>query len=77
MEVEALYKKWKSRGVEFFGIAVSTTDAEWKAFVKEKGFTLEGAKNALRTKTEPTANEVLTDKLLSIRGELMSIASSM
>jgi hypothetical protein len=23
----------------FFGIAVSTTDAEWKAFVKEKGFT--------------------------------------
>jgi peroxiredoxin len=39
LEVEALYKKWKSRGVEFFGIAVSTTDAEWKAFVKEKGFT--------------------------------------
>jgi len=39
LEVEALYKKWKPRGVEFFGIAVSTTDAEWKAFVKEKGFT--------------------------------------
>ncbi len=38
-EVEALYKKWKSRGVEFFGIAVSTTDAEWKQFVQEKGFT--------------------------------------
>lgn len=38
-EVEALYKKWKSRGVEFFGIAVSTTDPEWKQFVKEKGFT--------------------------------------
>lgn len=39
VEVEALYKKWKPRGVEFFGIAVSTTDAEWKQFVKEKGFT--------------------------------------
>ena len=38
-EVEALYRKWKTRGVEFFGIAVSTTDAEWKQFVKEKGFT--------------------------------------
>lgn len=38
-EVEALYKKWKTRGVEFFGIAVSTTDPEWKQFVKEKGFT--------------------------------------
>jgi DNA-binding transcriptional MerR regulator len=45
--------------------------------VKEKGFTLEGAKNALRTKTEPAAHEVLTDKLLSIRSELMSIASSL
>jgi DNA-binding transcriptional MerR regulator len=45
--------------------------------VKEKGFTLEGAKNALRTKAEPTAHEVLTDKLLSIRSELMSIASSL
>ncbi len=38
-EVEALYKKWKTRGVDFYGIAVSTTDEEWKKFVKEKGFT--------------------------------------
>lgn len=38
-EVQAIYEKWKSRGVEFFGIAVSTTDEEWKKFVKEKGFT--------------------------------------
>ncbi len=38
-EVEVLYRKWKSRGVEFYGIAVSTTDEEWKKFVKEKGFT--------------------------------------
>ena len=45
--------------------------------VKEKGFTLEGAKNALRTKAEPTAHEVLTDKLLGIRSVLMSIASSL
>lgn len=45
--------------------------------VKEKGFTLEGAKNALRTKVEPSENEVFTDRLLSIRSELMSIASSL
>jgi DNA-binding transcriptional MerR regulator len=45
--------------------------------VKEKGFTLEGAKNALRIKAEPSSNEMLTDKLLSIRSKLMSIASSL
>lgn len=38
-EVELLYKKWKSRGVDFYGIAVSTTEEEWKKFVQEKGFT--------------------------------------
>lgn len=38
-EIEAIYRKWKDRGVDFYGIAVSTTDEEWKKFVKEKGFT--------------------------------------
>ncbi|MFN0033818.1 MAG: redoxin domain-containing protein [Saprospiraceae bacterium] len=38
-EIETLYKKWKSKGVDFYGIAVSTTDEEWKKFVREKGFT--------------------------------------
>jgi DNA-binding transcriptional MerR regulator len=45
--------------------------------VKDKGFTLEGAKNALRTKVEPTTHEALTDRILSIRSELVSIASSL
>jgi hypothetical protein len=45
--------------------------------VKEKGFTLEGAKNALREKSEPTTQEALTDKLLQIRSELMRIASGL
>ncbi len=39
VEVQALYEKWKTKGVDFYGIAVSTTDEEWKKFVKEKGFT--------------------------------------
>ncbi|MBK8425455.1 MAG: redoxin domain-containing protein [Lewinellaceae bacterium] len=38
-EIERLSQKWKSRGVEFYGIAISTNDAEWKAFVKKVGFT--------------------------------------
>lgn len=38
-EIERLYKKWKDKGVDFYGIAISTNDAEWKAFVKKNGFT--------------------------------------
>lgn len=38
-EIEALYEKWKDKGVDFYGIAVNTTDAEWRQFVREKGFT--------------------------------------
>jgi peroxiredoxin len=38
-EVEAIYRKWKTHGVDFYGIAVSTTDEEWKKFSREKGFT--------------------------------------
>jgi DNA-binding transcriptional MerR regulator len=45
--------------------------------VKEKGFTLEGAKNALRDKPVLDQQEAITDKLLRIRSELQSIASSL
>lgn len=38
-EIEAIYEKWKNKGVDFYGIAVNTTDPEWKKFVQEKGFT--------------------------------------
>jgi DNA-binding transcriptional MerR regulator len=44
--------------------------------VKEKGYTLEGAKNALRKKAEPEAGESLVNRLLRIRSELTSIASA-
>lgn len=37
-EIENLYRKWKDKGVDFYGISVSTTDAEWKAFLKKYGF---------------------------------------
>lgn len=38
-EVEALYQKWKTRGVDFYGIAVNTTDGEWRDFIKKNNFT--------------------------------------
>jgi DNA-binding transcriptional MerR regulator len=44
--------------------------------VKDKGYTLDGAKNALRKKVEPQAGESLVNRLLRIRSELTSIASA-
>jgi peroxiredoxin len=38
-EVEAIYQKWKNRGVDIFGISVNTTDAEWREFIKKNNFT--------------------------------------
>jgi peroxiredoxin len=38
-EIQAIYERWKTRGVDFFGIAVNTTDSEWRQFIQEKGFT--------------------------------------
>jgi peroxiredoxin len=38
-EIEAIYEKWKNKGVDFFGIGVNTNDADWKAFVKKNNFT--------------------------------------
>jgi thiol-disulfide isomerase/thioredoxin len=36
--VEQLAKKWKGRGVEFFGIGVNTTQDEWSTFIKKTNF---------------------------------------
>ncbi|MBU6339991.1 MAG: TlpA family protein disulfide reductase [Bacteroidetes bacterium] len=38
-EVQALYEKWKDKGVDFYGIAVNTNDADWKAFIEKNKFT--------------------------------------
>jgi DNA-binding transcriptional MerR regulator len=45
--------------------------------VKEKGYTLEGAKNALRGVADKEVTETITDRLLRVRSELMSIAGSL
>ena len=38
-EIQRIYEKWKNRGVDFYGISVNTTEAEWKEFVRKNGFT--------------------------------------
>lgn len=38
-EIQKIYERWKNRGVDFYGIAVNTTDDEWRKFVKKNGFT--------------------------------------
>ena len=45
--------------------------------VKEKGFTLEGAKNALREKSEADTQETVLNRLLKIRRELQVLASQL
>ncbi|MEZ4799014.1 MAG: MerR family transcriptional regulator [Flavobacteriales bacterium] len=47
--------------------------------VKERGFTLDGAKNALKDKVEapPVEENVVVTKLLRIKSELKSIASAL
>ena len=38
-DIQRIYEKYKSRGVDIYSIAVSTNEVEWKDFVKKNGFT--------------------------------------
>ncbi len=38
-EIQNIYQKWHSRGVQFYGIVLDTDEAKWKAFIKKNGFT--------------------------------------
>ncbi|MCS7036527.1 MAG: redoxin domain-containing protein [Saprospiraceae bacterium] len=38
-EIQRIYQRWKNRGVDFYGIALNTTDEKWKEFVRKNGFT--------------------------------------
>lgn len=38
-EIQRIYQRWKDRGVDFYGIALNTTDEKWKEFVRKNGFT--------------------------------------
>ena len=45
--------------------------------VKEKGFTLEGAKNAMKEKTDVSKDDLIIKRLLRIRTELLKIEKSL
>jgi DNA-binding transcriptional MerR regulator len=45
--------------------------------VKMRGYTLEGAKNALRKRNIPDEHEVIIGRLLSIRNQLVIVQSGM
>ena len=38
-QIQAIYEKWKPRGVEFYGVSVNTTEKEWKDFIAQHKFT--------------------------------------
>ncbi len=38
-KVQQFYEKWKTKGVDIFGIAVNTTDGEWRQFLEKEHFT--------------------------------------
>jgi thiol-disulfide isomerase/thioredoxin len=37
-QIEKIYRDWAGKGVDFYGIAVNTTDAEWRKFLGEQKF---------------------------------------
>jgi DNA-binding transcriptional MerR regulator len=69
--------KKKHRGNRVYSKKILNFFEKFITLVKEKGYTLDGAKNALRGVVEKDTSESVTNKLLRIRSELVSIASSL
>lgn len=76
-EFPQLHPKKNSRGNRVYSKKDLELFRKIHHLVKEKGFTLDGAKNAMRVTLETETGEILTDKLLRIRSELISIAGSL
>lgn len=76
-EFPQLHPKKNSRGNRVYSKKDIELFKKIHHLVKEKGFTLDGAKNAMNTTLETEAAAVLTDRLLRIRSELVSIISSL
>ncbi len=76
-EFPQLHPKKNSRGNRVYSKKDLELFKKIHHLVKEKGFTLEGAKNAMNTPIESEKSEIITDKLLKIRSHLISISSSL
>ena len=73
-EIPQLHPKKNGRGNRVYSKKDLELFRKIHHLVKEKGFTLAGAKNALRDKTEVDANEILLNRLLRIRRDLQQLA---
>lgn len=76
-EFPQLHPKKNSRGNRVYSKKDIELFQNIHSLVKEKGYTLEGAKNALRGNTLNDEKEVLVNKLIRIREELVSIGSGL
>jgi len=76
-EFPQLHPKKNSRGNRVYSKKDLELFRKIHHLVKEKGFTLDGAKNHMRAALEVETSSVLVDRLLRIRSELNSIASSL
>lgn len=77
-EFPQLQPKKNNRGNRVYNKKDIALFREIHHLVKEKGFTLDGAKNVLKKKTNLIEEEnLIQHKLLHIRNELTSIASAL
>jgi DNA-binding transcriptional MerR regulator len=76
-EFPQLHPKKNSRGNRVYSRKDIELFTKIHHLVKDKGFTLEGAKNALRKREVLDQNEQIVHRLLQVRQELLAMASVM
>ena len=63
-EIKRIYEAWKDKGVDFYGIAVNTTDGEWREFQQQQNF---GFTNVF----DPTNRAIYAKYFVDITPELI------
>lgn len=76
-EFPQLQPRKNSRGNRVYSKKDIELFAKIHHLVKERGYTLEGAKNALRKRSLIEEGDTLKSRLLHVRSELVSIASGL
>ena len=76
-EIPALHPRKNARGNRVFSKDDIEVFRKIHHLIKNEGYTLEGAKNALHRNAKPRENEWLLKQLKSIRKELLVIRESL
>jgi len=76
-EIPALHPRKNARGNRVFSKDDIEVFRKIHHLIKNEGYTLEGAKNALHRSTKPRENDWLLKQLKSIRKELLVIRESL